>query len=165
MHIHEQTHQIFGNRLHLGGGGSWFQEGVAEYIAAKPAELNEVKQRAKDGKTQPLGELFTVPSLLQSAGGASRKEGGSVAGGAYTQAASVVEFAKHSKFGRDRFLDWVHAMGGVGRGDLPAIKRGITAVYGVSLEEFETEYIAYWSKRKKVKDWHAPAKKSKRKKR
>ncbi len=165
VHIHEQTHQIFRNRLHLSGGGSWFQEGVAEYICSKQSELNEVKQRAKDGKTQPFEELFTVPSLLMSAGGASRKEGGSVAGGAYTQAASVIEFVKHSKYGKDKFLEWLHAMGSVGRGDLPAIKRGISKVYGATLEEFEAEYIKYWSKRKKVKDWHAPAKKDKKKRR
>ena len=30
VHIHEATHQIFGNRLNLSGGGSWLQEGVAE---------------------------------------------------------------------------------------------------------------------------------------
>ncbi len=163
-HIHEQTHQIFGNRLHLGGGGSWFQEGVAEYMGTQPSELNEIKQRAKDGKTQPFEELFTVPSLLMSSSGGTRKEGGSVAGGAYTQAGSVIEFAKHSKFGQDKFIEWVHAMGSVGRGDLPAIKRGISAVYDVTLEEFEAEYIAYWSKRKKVKGWHSAAKVPKKKK-
>ncbi len=162
VHIHEQTHQIFKNRLHLGGGGSRFQEGVAEYISVKQGELSEIKQLAKKGRTQPLAELFTVPSLLQSAAGASRKTGGSVAGAAYAQAASVVEFVKHSKFGRDKFLDWVHAMGGVGRGDLPAIRRGITRVYGVTLEEFEKEYVDYWKARKKVKGWHGAAKKRKK---
>ena len=164
-HIHEQTHQIFRNRLHLSGGGSWFQEGVAEYICSQQSEFNEIKQRAKDGKTQPFEEHFTVPSLLMSSSSGSRKEGGSVAGGAYTQAGSVIEFVKHSKFGKDKFLDWVHAMGKVGRGDLPAIKRGLSDVFSVTLEEFEAEYIKYWSKRKKVKGWHAPAKKDKKKRR
>lgn len=159
VHIHEQTHQIFRNRLHLSGGGSWFQEGVAEYMGSQQSELNEVKQFAKKGTTQPLAELMTVPSLLQSAAGAKRKTGGSVAGGAYTQSASVIEFVKHSKFGRDKFLDWVDAMGSVGRGDLPAIKRGITQVYGVTLEEFEAAYLDYWKGRKKVKDWQSAAKK------
>ena len=165
VHIHEQTHQIFRSRLHLSGGGSWFQEGVSKYIDSKQSELNEIKQRAKDGKTQPFEEFFTLPSLLMSSSEGSRKEGGSVAGGAYTQAGSVIEFVKHSKFGQDKFLEWMHAMGSVGRGDLPAIRRGITAVYAVTLEEFEAEYIKYWSKRKKVKGWHAPAKKPKKKRR
>ncbi|QDV10024.1 hypothetical protein Poly30_55850 [Planctomycetes bacterium Poly30] len=158
VHIHEQTHQIFRNRLHLSGGGSWFQEGVAEYISVQQSELNEVKQFAKQGTTQPLAELMTVPSLLMSAGDATRKKGGSVAGGAYTQAASLIEFVKHSKFGKDKFLEWIDAMGRVGRGDLPAIKRGITRIYGVTLEEFEAEYLDYWQNRKKVRDWHGPSK-------
>ncbi|MEM8712866.1 MAG: hypothetical protein AAGG01_18090 [Planctomycetota bacterium] len=165
VHIHEQTHQIFKNRLHLGGGGSWFQEGVAEYISVQPTEINEVKQLAKKGRTKPLAELMVVPSLLMSADGAQQKTGGSVAGSAYAQAASVVEFVKHSKFGKDRFLEWIHAMGSVGRGDLPAIKRGITEVYGVTLEEFEEAYVEYWAKRKKPKGWHGPSKKGKKKKR
>ena len=50
-------------------------------------------------------------------------------------------------------------MGSVGRGDLPAIKRGITQVYGVTLEEFEAAYLDYWKGRKKVKDWQSAAKK------
>ena len=69
----------------------------------------------------------------------------------------MIEFAKHSKFGRERFLEWVHAVGRVGRGDLPAIARATARVYGVGLEGFEAEFRAYWAKRRAVKDWHAPA--------
>lgn len=166
VHIHEQTHQIFKNRLRLGGGGSWFQEGVAEYMSSKPAELGEVKRYAKKGTTTPFEEFMVVPSLLMSSAEGSRKEGGSISGGAYTQAAAIIEFVKHSKFGEDAFLDWVHVMGKVGRGDLPAIKRGINQVYGVSLEDFEAEFREYWSKRKmSSRQWHAPADVGKKKRR
>ncbi|MEL6713008.1 MAG: hypothetical protein AAFP86_04500, partial [Planctomycetota bacterium] len=67
VHIHEQTHQLFRNRLRLGGGGSWYQEGVAEYMSSKPGDLGEIKRRAKaeDGLV-PLQEFVMVPSLLQS---------------------------------------------------------------------------------------------------
>ncbi len=85
--------------------------------------------------------------------------------GAYTQAAAVIEFAKHSKFGAEKFLEWVHAMGKVGRGDLPAIKRGISDVYGVSFEDFEAEFIDYWKTRRKVKGWQSPAPGEKKRKR
>ena len=168
VHIHEQTHQIFRNRLHLSGGGSWFQEGVAEYMSANQGDLSQIKSLAKKKRTQPFEEFMVVKSLLMSSPTGSKKEGGSAAGGAYDQAAAIIEFCKHSKFAGEKFLDWVHAMGRVGRGDLPAIRRGITQVYGVSLEEFEEEFIAYWVKRKKVRGWHEPApkpKKSKKKRR
>lgn len=161
-HIHEQTHQIFRHRLHLGGGGSWFQEGVAEYISVEPGELSPIKQLAKKGRTQPLEEIMVVPSLLQSAGGAQRKTGGSVAGAAYAQAASIIEFVKHSEFGEDRFLEWIHAMGSVGRGNLPALKRGISKVFGVNLEEFEAAYLEYWANRRKPRGWHGPTKRAKK---
>ncbi|MEM6672963.1 MAG: hypothetical protein AAF726_08965 [Planctomycetota bacterium] len=157
VHIHEQTHQIFRNRLRLAGGGSWFQEGVAEYMSSKPGELGEIKRLAKKGRLTPMEEFFVVPSLLMSSGKEARKEGGSQSGLAYTYAAAIVEFAKHSKFGRERFLDWVDAIGSVARGDLPAIERATADVYGVTIGGFEEAFTAYWSKRRTVRDWHAPA--------
>lgn len=165
VHIHEQTHQIFRNRLRLPGGGSWFQEGVAEYMSSKPGDLGEIKRLAQKERLTPMEEFFVMPSLLMSSSTEGRTEGGSQAGLAYTYAASIVEFTKHSKFGRDKFLEWAHAMGQVARGDLPAIKRATARVYGVTLDEFEAEYTKYWSKRKKVKDWHAPASKGKKRRR
>lgn len=164
VHIHEQTHQIFRNRLRLAGGGSWFQEGVAEYMSVGPGELGEIKRLSqKDDALTPFTEFMVVPSLLMSSKKGSRLDGGSNSGLAYTYAASVIEFAKHSKFGRDKFLEWVHGIGKVGRGDLPAIEGVTSRVYGVSLTDFETEFRSYWGKRRKVKDWHAPADKGKKK--
>ncbi len=49
VHIHECTHQIFKNRLRLNGGGSWFQEGMAEYIETKENERNAVRMSTADG--------------------------------------------------------------------------------------------------------------------
>lgn len=157
VHIHEQTHQIFRNRLRLGGGGSWFQEGVAEYMSSKPAELGAIKRLSqKEGELVPFEEFMVVPSLLMSSKKGARKDGTSNSGLAYTYAASIIEFTKHSKFGEERFLEWVHAIGKVGRGDLPAIKAATSRVYGVGLPEFEEEFRKYWGKRRSVKGWHSP---------
>ena len=157
VHIHEQTHQIFRNRLRLSGGGSWFQEGVAEYMSSKPGELGEIKRLAQKGRLTPMKEFFVVPSLLMSSSTEERKEGGSQSGLAYTYSAAICEFAKHSEFGREKFLAWVHAMGKVARNALPAIEREMARVYGVTVDEFEEEFTKYWSKRKKVRNWHEPA--------
>ncbi len=163
VHIHEQTHQIFRNRLRLSGGGSWFQEGVAEYMGSKPGDLGEIKRYAsKEGGLDPFETFMVVPSLLMSSAKGGRKEGGSNAGLAYNYAGAIIEFAKHSKFGEDKFLEWVHAMGQVARGDLPAIRAAVSRVYGVTLEEFEAEFRKYWKKRRTVKKWHSPAPKPKK---
>lgn len=156
VHIHEQTHQIFRNRLRLTGGGSWFQEGVAEYMSSKPGDLGAIKRLSRrEGGLVPMADLMVVPSLLMSPAG-SRRDGRRKAALAYTHAASIVEFCKHSTFGKERFLDWVHAIGRVGPGDLPAIEAAIARIYGVSLDEFEAAFRAYWHQRGAVKDWHAP---------
>src|SRR6185295_14355607 len=36
IHLHEATHQLFRNRFGLPSGGSWFQEGLAEFVCTKP---------------------------------------------------------------------------------------------------------------------------------
>ncbi|MDF1839531.1 MAG: hypothetical protein P1V35_16805, partial [Planctomycetota bacterium] len=56
VHIHEATHQIFKNRLFLGGGGSWFQEGVAEYMSEKPGDLSSIKGLVKRDRHKPFQE-------------------------------------------------------------------------------------------------------------
>ena len=44
------THQVFGNRLRLDGGGSWFQEGVAEYICTRESERTDAANLVKKGR-------------------------------------------------------------------------------------------------------------------
>ena len=72
VHIHEATHQIFKNRLKLGGGGSWFQEGVAEYIELKPNQRKLFRKTAKKERHVPFREFMTLKSLLYSTEWASR---------------------------------------------------------------------------------------------
>lgn len=158
VHVHEATHQIFRNRLMLHGAGSWFQEGVAEYVSSTENELNAIQKLAKDGEYTPFREFFVVPSLLMSNVG-ERKSGESIAGLAYSQAAAVIEFVRHSTETRGKFLPWIHAVGRTARGDLPAIERATIQTLGFDLDQLQTKWVAYYKARKKVRDWHWPAKK------
>ncbi len=150
VHIHEATHQIFKNRLFLGGGGSWFQEGVAEYMSERPGDLNSIKSLVKRDRHKPFNEFFEVGSLLGDADTENIK-GGSDAGNSYTQAAAIIEFARHSDFGSEKFLEFVHAIGAVPRNDMKAINRELLKVYEVDVKGFEEEFKKYWLKRKKRK--------------
>lgn len=147
VHIHEATHQVFGNRLRLGGGGSWFQEGVAEYMSSAPNDLGLMKGLVKRDKHVHLKKFFTIESMLYSAD-PNRKTGGSEAGDNYMQAASVVEFVRHGKY-KDKFHEYVHAIGRVPRSDLPAIERELRRLFGVDADEFNADFEEYWKKRKK----------------
>ncbi|HPF13443.1 MAG: hypothetical protein H6830_06670 [Planctomycetes bacterium] len=151
VHIHEATHQIFQNRLHLSGGGSWFQEGVAEYMAATPGDLSSVKNLVKRDAYKHFDKFFVLDSLLDDAD-TERVTGGSDAGESYAQAAALIEFARHSKFGAAKFQEFVHTMGAVPRGDLPAIDAALQKVYQVDIAGFEAEFRKYWLARKKRKD-------------
>ena len=101
VHIHEATHQIFKNRLFLGGGGSWFQEGVAEYISETANDVGSIRGLVKRDKHKPFREFFRLKSLLGDAD-TTRVSGGSDAHESYIQAAAIIEFARHSKFGREQ---------------------------------------------------------------
>jgi len=145
VHIHEATHQIFANRLELRGAGSWFQEGVAEYIETKPNERNDAARRVKDGDHTPLREFMRLESLLMSS--EDDKSGDSAAGLHYKQAALLIEFLRDSKFGKDKFLEWLHAMGNTPDNDLPAIEAVFQRTYGVSIAQLDEALVKYCQKR------------------
>jgi hypothetical protein len=158
VHVHEATHQIFKNRLMLPGGGSWFQEGVAEYMSSSENDLNELKRLAKKDEHTPFRQFLVVPSLLMSNDGA-RVTGESNAGLAYSQAAAIIEYVRHSKETRERFLPWIHAVGRTARGDLPSIEVATIKTLGFDVDGLEARWKEYYVGRKKVRDWHWPAKK------
>ncbi|MEQ8768741.1 MAG: hypothetical protein RL885_32845 [Planctomycetota bacterium] len=141
-HLHEATHQIFGNRLRLRGGGSWFQEGVAEYISTSKNELNVVARAVREKEHTPMREFMLTPSMLYSASD-DRKSGGSEAHDNYSQAALVIEFVHRSRLGRQKFDEFIHAVGETPRNDLVAIEKALQKTLGVSIEEFEEEFIKY----------------------
>jgi len=145
VHIHEATHQIFSNRLELGGGGSWFQEGVAEYIETKPNERNDIARRVKKGEHTPLKELMQLRSLLMSS--ENDKSGDSAASLHYSEAALLIEFLRESKFGKAKFLEWLHAMGNAPRGDLAKIDAIFRRIYGVDIYGLDQELQKYCQKR------------------
>lgn len=147
VHIHEATHQIFANRLRLSGGGSWFQEGIAEFVSEPEREIrNYAKGRAKRGTQTPFREFVQIQSMLYSAD-QDNVSGESSAGNNYTQAASIIAFLHDSKFGRDRFQEFVHAMGRVPRGDLEHINTVLRLVYGVDVDGLEAEWVDYWKRK------------------
>ncbi|RMH02137.1 MAG: hypothetical protein D6702_09475 [Planctomycetota bacterium] len=148
VHIHEATHQIFRNRLGLSGGGSWFQEGVAEYLSTTANERRAWARRAaRDGTYTPFRDFVGIPSLLRSAGGERNVRGGSVAGGHYLQAASIIAFLRESDFGAERFPDFLREVGSV-RGGEDEVEAAIRRVYGCSLPELEREWVEFWRRRR-----------------
>ena len=146
VHIHEATHQIFRNRLELDGGGSWFQEGVAEYMSTKANERGMAARAVTKGKAVPMLQFVQVESLLMSAP-AEEKSGEDTAGNQYEQAALVIEFARESKWGKAKFLDWVHAIGATPRSNVAAIQAAMQRAYGTDIAGFEAELVKYCAKR------------------
>jgi hypothetical protein len=141
VHIHEATHQIFANRLLLTGGGSWYQEGVAEFMEKFHFKaLSEVENvgraAARRGEGVPLRELFGMASLVFSSE-RDRKSGGSAAADAYAQAASIIAFVRNDRRTRDKFADFVREMGSVRRADVPAMERVLKRLFDVDIEGFE----------------------------
>lgn len=144
VHIHEATHQIFANRLRLTGGGSWFQEGVAEYIETSANDRNVAARSVAKGRHTPLEQFVVVQSLIKTKDDVSGADG---AADAYKQAAVLIEFLRESKWGKDKFQTFVHTMGLVPRGRLPAIESAVRKVYGCDLAELEKQFVEYCKKR------------------
>jgi hypothetical protein len=144
VHVHEATHQIFATRLGLGGGGSWFQEGVAEYLSSKPGERSAAAGRVKRGQHVPLEEFVLIPSLLQSSDpGALR---GPEAGEHYSQAALLIECLRESKWAKPEFQRFLAHMGRAGR-SLAAIEHAFEAVYGFGIGGIEERFVEYCKQR------------------
>jgi hypothetical protein len=158
-HIHELTHQIFGNRLMLSGGGSWFQEGVAVFVETVhyKQEANGVKnvgkRVGKDGAEDAAAagqfirfkKLFAQASMLFSNSGAT-ETGDSAAGQAYNLAGSVIYFVMNDKRTRDRAQEFVHKIGSVRRNDVPAIERVLGELFDTDVQGFEDMYVEFWKK-------------------
>lgn len=145
VHIHEATHQIFSNRLGLGGGGSWFQEGVAEYMSTKPGDRSAAAGQVKRAKHVPLARFVTIPSLLMSSD--EHAAGGDAAGDNYAQAAVLIEFLRESKWAKARFPTFLTRVGRLPGDNLPALEAEIQDIYGVDLAGLEAQWTEYCKKR------------------
>lgn len=147
VHVHEATHQLFANRLHLSGGGSWFQEGVAEYMSTTRNDRKLFRNAAEDRKHVPLRDFVVIESLLQSQP-EERVDGSSAASDGYLQAACVIEFVRESPWSKDRFQGFLQAVGRAERGSTPAIEAALREVLDVDLAGFEQRFLEYWHKRR-----------------
>lgn len=145
VHLHEQVHQIFQNRLRLRGGGSWYQEGVAEYVETRKNERSGAAREVKKGRHRSLRSFMQMGSLIYSTDGNDTK-GGSEAGDLYKQAALFIEFMRESKFGKKKFPQWLHEMGRTPQ-DLRAIEAVFQRVYEVDLDRVEELFVEYCQKR------------------
>ncbi|HET6203564.1 MAG TPA: hypothetical protein VFI25_12260 [Planctomycetota bacterium] len=138
-HLHEATHQIFRNRLRLPGGGSWFQEGVAEYVSNAPNETKSfAKRAAKDGKFIPFRTFVRIPSLIQNPHLDAQ--------GSYLQAGSLVHFLREGKFQPEKFPRFLEEVGRLPRGDVARIEQAVRSIYGVDLEGLEKAWADYWKR-------------------
>lgn len=143
-HLHEATHQVFQNRLFLTGGGSWFQEGVADFMSEKHGRLKSAaKMMIKKKDYVPFKRFMIIPSLISArAGGNNRGEDAGLS--AYTQAATMILYLNKSPFGRKRFQDFVHAMGRVEDRDLGGMEQVFQEIYGIGIGEFEERWQAWF---------------------
>jgi hypothetical protein len=147
VHIHEATHQIFRNRLFLDGAGSWFQEGVAEFMSTKDDDRGAAATAVKKGKHVPLPKFVTIESLLYSNAADSKNESNDVPLNQYQQAALFIEFLSKSKFGKAKFLDAIHALGATPSNDVGAIQAALQRVYGTDIDGVEKQFEDYCKKR------------------
>ena len=147
VHIHEATHQIFANRLYRSGGGSWFQEGTAEYMSTSHDDRDAAATAVENHKHVPLPELVTLKSLIFSNVKDEKNSDPTASTNQYLEAALLVEFLRESKFGKAKFPDYIRVVGATPRNDVRAIEAAIQQVYGVSLEGLEKEFVAYCKKR------------------
>jgi hypothetical protein len=144
VHFHECAHQIMGTLLDLNGGGSWFQEGVAECYEDQIKRFNreaETRMLITTKQALPLPELFAARSMLYSAG--ENVKGGGGAGGMYGQAASVILYLKEGPH-RKRFHDLLFALGRSTRSDLEATGRVLQETCGISIDELDREWYEHY---------------------
>ena len=140
VHIHEATHQIFMNRLFLTGGGSWFQEGVAEYICTKPGERKAfAKGAARRQEFTDFETFVKIDSLVHDGSTDSNK--------AYLQAASIIEFLREDRALKKKFQTFIHRMGLVPDNNVEAIEQVLKELYDCDLEGLQAGWQAYWKKR------------------
>ncbi len=149
---HEAAHQLVGNRLHLNGGGSWFQEGMAVYFEDKWKNSKRLSSVAggmiKSDRYTPFRELFEVKSLLHSGGDDTR---GSIAGQRYTQSGTIIHFLAEGSL-KDNFGKMLDEL----RQYRPAQTTGTAGkpeamwdtifrkAYGLNIEQVEELWKAYF---------------------
>jgi hypothetical protein len=139
VHIHEATHQIFRNRLGLSGGGSWFQEGLAEYMCTKKDERNVLAQNVAKGKAKHLQEFVKIPRLLTGDQTEAHDN--------YLEAALLIEFLRESKETKAKFGDFVQKVGAAPRNSPSELDKALHDALGMSVDELDKAFTTYCIKR------------------
>jgi hypothetical protein len=145
VHVHEATHQIFSNRLGLVGGGSWFQEGVAEYMSSKPGDRSAAAGQVKKLKHVPLAEFMQIPSLLVSSDDDAPP--GDPSANHYLQAALLIEFLREGKWAKDKFPEFLQRVGRIPGKNQAEIEDALEEIYGVGVAGLEERWIEYCKRR------------------
>jgi hypothetical protein len=109
-------------------------------------DRNVAASSVRKGKHTALVDFIKIKSLLWSA--EEDKKGGDEAASHYDLAALLIEFLHESKFGKDKFQDFVHTVGLVPRNSPAAIERAVNAVYGTDLAGLDKEWVEYCKARK-----------------
>jgi len=147
---HEGGHQLVANRLHLHGGGSWFQEGMAVYFEDKWKKSKRLSSVAsgmiKSDRYTPFRELFEIKSLLHS-GGDNRR--GSISSQRYTQSGTIIHFLVEGEL-KQSFPRMLEELRNYRREDSPQTRGRTEAMwdtifrkaYGLDIEGVE----ALWKK-------------------
>lgn len=145
LHFHECAHQIMSTVLRLGGGGSWFQEGIAEYYQDKIRKFNrfsETRMTMRSDQTLSLRELVESKSMMFSAG--ENIKGGGGARGMYGQAASVIQFLKEGPR-KKQFSAFLDEVGHLPAGNTPMLEEALQRIYGVGIDELGEEWEEYFA--------------------
>ncbi|MCB9832523.1 MAG: hypothetical protein H6807_08605 [Planctomycetes bacterium] len=142
VHVHEATHQIFMNRIFLAGGGSWFQEGVAEYMCESQTDLRSAARgnmRKKDHPT--LRTLMKEPSLIAAG---TDERGADLGDLYYLLAGSLIACVRESKWGEPNFMKFITAMGSCPDNDLEAIEAALQRSLGFGIDELEKRWQEHY---------------------
>jgi hypothetical protein len=143
-HLHEAAHQVFSQRLGLAGGGTWFQEGVAEFLASKPSERAAAAAQVKRGQHVPLRTLVASASLEPERDfDAPPPEG---PGDAVREAALLIECLRESAWGKEHFPAFLLRMG-KGTSGVADLENALQSIYGIDLAALETRFVEYCKKR------------------
>jgi hypothetical protein len=137
VHLREATRQIVRNRFGLAGGGAWFDEGLAEFVATKRDERNFIAATVAKGKAVPLHALIEMPTL--AAGVDARRHA--------LEAALLIEFVHESPATKEKFADFLAKVGTAPRRSVPGIERALRASLGMTIEELERAFTEYCSQR------------------
>ncbi len=140
---HEASHQIVSSGLGITGVGSWFQEGIATYLAKTKANDKPsaaMRTDLRNGDYHPLELFFGMQSLAQTPRAeATRKvDPGVLVQRNYTHSGALIDFMINTKIKAvaGRFPEFLEKAKKAGRGENAAVKL-IRDVYDLSPTELE----------------------------